>query len=818
MKSGVLLVRDREGLYEEILIDIDYNGFSYDYAKNTSRQITFTVFQTNYNKFSFDLLSGDAVIVYDGQEFIIKQCTPKVVGALQTKDITAAHISFTVQDHYQYSSKESSAEYSLDDVMKFAIGGNELGFTYQIIGDFEKKTIESISANDALSLINDIACGTFGAIFYADNKKLYLYSEDEWYREVQQTFRYQYNTNEVSVSEDITPIKTFIKAYGKEKENKDTKSDQAISQSAVSFSSKWTDGVTSTKDSTASFEFTGTGIDVYFDKSKYGGKVHIDVDGANSKSGTTYSEKSGTLTLTIRGLENKKHKCNIKFTGVDSTNPNTKKVKHQEAYNVTDNTGKIVRKTKTVTTQEAATLEVNNPVANIYLENEGDDRYEAVVTYLSPAYKQWDKKMAAPVSNDKITDEDELLEFAKSQLQDYPDMSLNIIYTGKELVDVRDVWLLIHEPLGISSDVKLVSLRSPHPYTGQPQTLTFSSAHKDMLKIQNQLRKSVTNLSKQLSGVNSTISGNLPSLQAASKAIAAVSGNIEFDPDKGLKTTRRIKSSTLTNATVQTFSISALSTSPSYVTDFLNKIKNGAMETWSTHGILPSITAAQGALESNWGRSTLTIDCNNLFGIKAGSSWTGAKKAYRTAEQDANGNVYYVTAYFRAYDSWADSLLDHGQFFHDNSRYAAVIGLTDYTAQAQAIKAAGYATDTEYVSKLTSIIEAHDLASWDAAAISNEYVPGDEDSFEETEVESGAVYIGNGAISIVDGDGNESDVITPDGVDLSKAYGSFPDEVLDEMLQRIGLSADYMYLTSPNGTRFMFNVDDNGNLSMIKAN
>lgn len=817
MKSGVLLVRDREGLYEEILIDIDYNGFSYDYAKNTSRQITFTVFQTKYNKYSFDLLTGDAVIVYDGQEFIIKQCTPKVVGSLQTKDITAAHISFTVQDHYQYNSKESSAEYSLEDVMKFAIGGNELDFTYEIIGSFEKKTIESISANDALSLINDIACGTFGAIFYADNKKLYLYSEDEWYREVQQTFRYQYNTNEVSVSEDITPIKTFIKAYGKEKENKDTKSDQAISQTSVNFSAKWTDGVTTTKDSTASFEFTGTGVDVYFNKSKYGGKVHIDVDGANSKSGTTYSEKSGTLTLTIRGLENKKHNCNIKFTGVDSTNPNTKKVKHQEAYNVTDKEGKIVRKTKTVYTQEAATLEVNNPVANVYLENEGDDRYEAVVTYLSPAYKQWDKKMAAPVSNDKITDEDELLEFAKSQLQDYPDMSLNIIYTGKELVDVRDVWLLIHEPLGISSDVKLVSLRSPHPYTGQPQTLTFSSAHKDMLKIQNQLRKSVTNLSKQLSGVNSTISGNLPSLQAASKAIAAVSGNIEFDPDKGLKTTRKIKTSTSSTATVQTATISAFSSSPTYVTDFLNKIKNGAMETWNTHGILPSITAAQGALESNWGRSTLTIDCNNLFGIKAGSSWTGEKKAYRTAEQDANGNVYYVTAYFRAYGSWAESILDHGQFFHDNSRYAAVIGLTDYTAQAQAIKAAGYATDTEYVSKLTSIIEAHNLASWDAAAISNEYVPGDDDSFEETEEESGSVYIGNGSISVVGEDGIESDVITPDGVDLSKSYGSFPDEVLDDMLQRIGLSADYMYLTSPNGTRFMFNVDDNGNLSMIKA-
>ena len=644
MENGVLLVRDKTDVYEEILIDIDYNSFSYDYEKNTSRQLSFTVYETLYNKFSFDLLTGDAIIVYLGQDYVIKQCTPRVVGKWQTKDITAVHVSFTVQDHYQYDSKESVGTYSLDDIMKFAIDGNELGFTYEIIGTFSPQKIENINANDALNIINDIACGTFGAIFYADNKKLLLYSEDEWYREVQQTFRYLYNTNEVSVSEDITNIKTFIKAYGKEKENKDYKTDGSISQSSVSFSDKWTNGVTSTKDSIASFEFTGTGVDVYFKKSKFGGKVHIDVDGANSKNGTTYSENGGVLTLTIRGLENKKHKCNIKFTGTDTKNPNTKKVKHQETYSEANKQGKIVRKTKNVYTQEAATLELNNPVANVYQQNEGDDRYEAVVTYLSPAYKEWGKKKAAPVSSDTITNSNELLEFAKSQLRDYPDLSLNISYTGTELVDVRDVWLLIHEPLGISSDVKLVSLRSPHPYTRRPQSLTFSNAQKDMLKIQNQLKKSITDLNKQLSGVSNTLTGSFPSFQEASKAIAAVNGKVEFDNERGIKTVR-----------------------------------------------------------------TKTVP-------------------------------------------------------------------------------------EQMMSMSIANVETSDI-----------------------EVEAGVVYIGNGAISVVDEEGNESDVITPDGVDLSKSFGSLPDETIDDITERIDLSADYMYLTSPNGKKFSFNVDDNGNLSLAEV-
>ena len=644
MENEVLLVRDKTGIYEEILIDIDYNSFSYDYEKNTSRQLSFTVYETLYNKFSFDLLTGDAIIVYLGQDYVIKQCTPRVVGKWQTKDITAVHVSFTVQDHYQYDSKESVGTYSLDDIMKFAIDGNELGFTYEIIGTFSPQKIENINANDALNIINDIACGTFGAIFYADNKKLLLYSEDEWYREVQQTFRYLYNTNEVSVSEDITNIKTFIKAYGKEKENKDYKTEQSISQSALSYSDKWSNGVTSTKDSIASFEFTGTGVDVYFKKTKLGGKVHIDVDGSNGKNGTTYSENGGVLTLTIRGLENKKHKCNIKFTGTDTKNPNTKKIKHQETYSKVNKQGKIVRKTKNVYTQEAATLELNNPVANVYQQNEGDNRYETVVTYLSPAYKEWGKKKAAPVSSDTITNSNELLEFAKSQLRDYPDLSLNISYTGTELVDVRDVWLLIHEPLGISSDVKLVSLRSPHPYTRQPQSLTFSNAQKDMLKIQNQLKKSITDLNKQLSGVSNTLTGSFPSFQEASKAIAAVNGKVEFDNERGIKTVR-----------------------------------------------------------------TKTVP-------------------------------------------------------------------------------------EQMMSMSIANVETSDI-----------------------EVEAGVVYIGNGAISVVDEEGNESDVITPDGVDLSKSFGSLPDETIDDITERIDLSADYMYLTSPNGKKFNFNVDDNGNLSLTEV-
>lgn len=51
-------------------------------------------------------------------------------------------------------------------------------------------------------------------------------------------------------------------------------------------------------------------------------------------------------------------------------------------------------------------------------------------------------------------------------------------------------------------------------------------------------------------------------------------------------------------------------------TTFFNSIKQGAIDTWGKHNFLPSVTAAQAAIESGWGTSGLTAEANNLFGIK----------------------------------------------------------------------------------------------------------------------------------------------------------------------------------------------------------
>lgn len=154
--------------------------------------------------------------------------------------------------------------------------------------------------------------------------------------------------------------------------------------------------------------------------------------------------------------------------------------------------------------------------------------------------------------------------------------------------------------------------------------------------------------------------------------------------------------------------------------EFIDKIKNGAIEGWKIGKILPSVSIAQGILESGWGKSELAINGNNLFGIKASDGWNGATYTIRTAEYDKNNNKFYINAAFRKYNSWDESVKDHALFFHNppwrESHYSTVIGETDYRKACHALQKCGYATSHIYANQLIGLIEMYHLDKYDEVA------------------------------------------------------------------------------------------------------
>lgn len=144
-------------------------------------------------------------------------------------------------------------------------------------------------------------------------------------------------------------------------------------------------------------------------------------------------------------------------------------------------------------------------------------------------------------------------------------------------------------------------------------------------------------------------------------------------------------------------------------------------------GILASVSLAKFVLESGYGKTELAQQANNCFGMKCvlsnnewpGSSWDGVTK-YRkkTAEQDANGNQYYIDADFRKYPCIVDSIDDHSAYLLGAKngaelRYDGLKGCTDYRKAIHIIKNGGYATDVKYVDKICDIIERWNLTRYD---------------------------------------------------------------------------------------------------------
>ena len=141
--------------------------------------------------------------------------------------------------------------------------------------------------------------------------------------------------------------------------------------------------------------------------------------------------------------------------------------------------------------------------------------------------------------------------------------------------------------------------------------------------------------------------------------------------------------------------------------DFLRQLGPHAEKAARELGVDPNALLAQAALETGWGRSVPSNaqgdSSFNLFGIKAGSEWSGATVNVPTLEFEAGIPVRKVER-FRAYDSPADSFRDYAALIRDSSRYASARGAGDnIEAFASALQQGGYATDPHYAQKIAAV-------------------------------------------------------------------------------------------------------------------
>jgi len=143
-------------------------------------------------------------------------------------------------------------------------------------------------------------------------------------------------------------------------------------------------------------------------------------------------------------------------------------------------------------------------------------------------------------------------------------------------------------------------------------------------------------------------------------------------------------------------------------TEFMRKMLPHAQAAERATGVPASFILGQAALESGWGRGEIRHPDGspsfNLFGIKAGASWTGDTAQVRTTEY-VDGQPVKQAARFRSYGSYAEAFSDYARLLADSPRYSGVVrGATTAESFAGGMQRAGYATDPQYATKLARTI------------------------------------------------------------------------------------------------------------------
>ena len=494
MENYDIIVTDFNNKMSELLLDFAYDTFDYEYERNSSRQISFTAYKTTKNEDVFNMLQNEAFIDYQGQRYVIKDATASYNGLVFTKEITAFHIMYEFQNHFvskditseelndEVTDDETDTLMSLDQYLNFIFKDNKLGYSYKIIGNFNKSLpVTDLGDKNGIEHLIE-GSEIFDYIFFADNKMIHIYDHTTFYNLTEKVVRYRYNNDEVKATVDTKELKTFIKGYGKKKSKSETKNYQPLKPTDLTYSGTFIkEGTWRTENVGASFSCTvdckwgNEIIEMTFKKMSKGGNVKIEVDGEVLGIYKAYSRAATTETLLLKKNASKgKHTIKATFMGGIP--------------------GVDYKNSKPVMYVGTSKSNVINTTAVL----KGSEVYHTLAEYKSPNYKTFGHRQAPDVFDDKITNKQDLIERLKKELNDEPSIDLEINYIDREQINENDAIWFIHEPLGYDTELRVVSIKRKHPLNPEPDEISFSNNKNDITKIYNQITGQIKNVDKAI--------------------------------------------------------------------------------------------------------------------------------------------------------------------------------------------------------------------------------------------------------------------------------------------------------------------------------
>lgn len=512
-----LVLKNKKNTFGEILTDFNFGSFKYEYEKNNERSISFMIYKTSSNADIFDSLLNEMVLMWQGQEYVIKSTLIKYDGAIVSNEVTGKHIFMEFQNHYiqkdleneemnsEETKEESKPTMTLEQYLEFGFRNNKLDFSYEIVGEFDQRiAIDELGGKNGMEFLTDGA-ELFNYIYFADNKKIYIYDEETFYKMSDMPLIYKYNSSEVQATITTTDVKTYIQGYGKKKTKAETKNYNPVKPPDLKYSGTFfKEGTWRTQVVGASYskeldcKWGNETLTWSLKKLSRGGLLDVYIDDKLIGRYSCYSHTARSESIIIaRNLTKGKHIFKAVFRGAD---PSVKEYKTAPCMYVG--------------TEKSTTL-------NLTAVLKGSDLYHTYAEYKSPNTDTFGLSEAPTVFDDNVLDKEELLSVLKSQLNDQPTVEVSTNYLGsveeKHYLsndDIKENHLIhfIHRPLGYELDLKVVKITESHPLTNEPVEVDFSNSPTDIIKIQQNINRNIKKVNNLVKGgsLNSGSSFSMP--------------------------------------------------------------------------------------------------------------------------------------------------------------------------------------------------------------------------------------------------------------------------------------------------------------------
>lgn len=375
--------------------------------------------------------------------------------------------------------EETKDLYSLQSYLDLGFKDNKLGFTYEIIGNFDNyKEIEKVGDKNLLQHIVD-GVEIFEYIYFASNKHITFYDRASFYELEDQPIIYQYNSDELTVKTSINELQTYIEGYGGKKSVKDTKNYNPIRVKDLQYSGTFDKtGTWSTEQVGAYYQanivakYGNEILQWTLKKGKLGGRVAVYLDDDKINEFNTYSESAASDKVILkRGLDKGKHTLRVEFLG------GVNGVDYEEKLPV-----------MYVQTEKSE-------VINLTAVLQGKEVYNFYDEYKSPtAYDTYSFRQAPTIYADKVESLEELHEMLVEQLKDTPTVEVTTNYLDYDKIKENSKVRLVHKPMDFNTDVEVVGLKKFHPALNKKAEVTFTNNRTDILNYQRRLNRAINQL------------------------------------------------------------------------------------------------------------------------------------------------------------------------------------------------------------------------------------------------------------------------------------------------------------------------------------